>query len=98
MAPASLVMNPSGPGTRGGDRAGSGPLPFGVEALLEAQREPREERPGGAAQPRGWFPPPARSSSPRKCPVARSWATTEPGPARRTKAGGALSLLTWKSN
>ncbi|XP_019499625.1 PREDICTED: homeobox protein MSX-3-like [Hipposideros armiger] len=72
MAPASLAMNLSGLRPCGGDRAGPGPLPFSVEALLEAQRglgaepaEPREERARGPAEPRAWFPPAARSSSPR---------------------------------
>ncbi|XP_036907153.1 homeobox protein VENTX [Sturnira hondurensis] len=72
MAPASLVMNPSGLRTFGGDRAGPGALPFSVDSLLEAQRrlgpereEPWEERPRGAAEPRSWFPPATRSSSPR---------------------------------
>ncbi|XP_011370891.1 homeobox protein VENTX [Pteropus vampyrus] len=72
MAPAPLVMNPSGLRTCGGDRAEPGPLPFSVESLLEAQRglgreptEPREERPRRAAEPRAWFPPSVRASSPR---------------------------------
>ncbi|XP_066095161.1 homeobox protein VENTX [Saccopteryx bilineata] len=72
MAPASLVMNPSGLRMCGGDRAGPSPLPFSVESLLEAQRrlgpepaESREERPRGAVEPRTWFPSTSRSSSPR---------------------------------
>ncbi|VFV24302.1 homeobox protein msx-3 [Lynx pardinus] len=72
MAPASLSMNPAGLQTFGGGRAGPGPLPFSVESLLEAERgldagptEPREERPRGTAEPWAWFPPAARSSSPR---------------------------------
>uniref|UniRef100_A0A8C3YAT5 Homeobox domain-containing protein n=1 Tax=Catagonus wagneri TaxID=51154 RepID=A0A8C3YAT5_9CETA len=81
MAPASLGMNPAGLRTCGGNRAGPGPLPFSVESLLEAESglgsepsEPREERPRGAAEPWTWFPPAAPSSSPRKCPAARSQA------------------------
>nr|XP_060483382.1 homeobox protein MSX-3-like [Panthera onca] len=72
MAPASLSMNPAGLQTFGGGRAGPSPLPFSVESLLEAERgldagptEPREERPRGTAEPWAWFPPAARSSSPR---------------------------------
>lgn len=103
MAPAPLVMNPSGLRTCGGDRAEPGPLPFSVESLLEAQRglgreptEPREERPRRAAEPRAWFPPSVRASSPRKCPVARSGARL--AQIRRTRAGGALSLVTSESS
>nr|KAF6457638.1 hypothetical protein HJG63_013645 [Rousettus aegyptiacus] len=91
MAPAPLVMNPSGLRTCGGDRAEPGPLPFSVEALLEAQRalrrapaEPREERPRRAAEPRACFPPSVRASSPRKCPVARFGARL--AQIRRTRA------------
>ncbi|XP_027452621.1 homeobox protein MSX-3-like [Zalophus californianus] len=68
-APASLGMNSAGLKTYGEGRAGAGPLPFSVESLLEAERgldsELREERPRGAAEPWAWFPPAARSSSPR---------------------------------
>lgn len=103
MAPAPLVMNPSGLRTCGGDRAEPGPLPFSVEALLEAQRalrrapaEPREERPRRAAEPRACFPPSVRASSPRKCPVARFGARL--AQIRRTRAGGVLSLVTSESS
>ncbi|XP_002928751.2 homeobox protein MSX-3-like [Ailuropoda melanoleuca] len=72
MAPASLGMNAAGLRTCGGGRTGTGPLPFSVESLLEAERgldsEPaqlREERPRGTAESWAWFPPAARSSSPR---------------------------------
>nr|XP_008526722.1 PREDICTED: homeobox protein MSX-3-like [Equus przewalskii] len=72
MAPASLSMNPARLRTCGRVLAGSGSLPFSVDSLLEAERglgreppTPREERPRGAAEPRAWFPPAARSSSPR---------------------------------
>ncbi|XP_004395041.1 PREDICTED: homeobox protein MSX-3-like [Odobenus rosmarus divergens] len=65
-------MNSAGLKTYGEGRAGAGPLPFSVESLLEAERgldseppELREERPRGAAEPWAWFPPAARSSSPR---------------------------------
>lgn len=85
MAPASLVMNLSGLRTCDGDHAGPGRLPFSVESLLEAQRglsaepaEPWEERPRDPAEPWARFPPAARSSSPRKCPVAQAWAAREP--------------------
>lgn len=81
MAPASLGMNPAGLKTFGGGRGGPGPLPFSVESLLEAERaldtgpaELREERPRRTAEPWARFPPAGRSSSPRKCPVARSQA------------------------
>ncbi|XP_010841242.1 PREDICTED: homeobox protein MSX-3-like [Bison bison bison] len=71
MAPALLGMNPAGLRTWDGDRARFGPLPFGVESLLEAERwlgsepvQPQKERPRGAAEPRAWFPPAALSSAP----------------------------------
>ncbi|XP_044790847.2 homeobox protein MSX-2-like isoform X2 [Bubalus bubalis] len=72
MAPALLGMNPAGLRTWDGDRARFGPLPFGVESLLEAERwlgsepvQPQKERPRGAAEPRAWFPPAAPSTAPR---------------------------------
>ena len=107
MAPASLGMNPAGLRTCSGDRAGPGPLPFSVESLLQAEHwlgaepaEPREERPRGAAEPRAWVPAAAPLPSPRKCPVARSWAARGARPARgrRTRAGRTLSLLILESN
>lgn len=108
MAPASLGMNPAGLQTFGGGRAGPGPLPFSVESLLEAERgldagptEPREERPRGTAEPWAWFPPAARSSSPRKCPVSRSQAARRaPAPARagRTRAERPPAPLTSPSS
>lgn len=100
-------MNPAGLRTCGGDGAGPGPLPFSVESLLEAERglgseptEPREERPRGAAEPRTWFPLAAPSSSPRKCPAARSQGArgSHQAQGRRTRAGRALSLVTLESN
>lgn len=103
MAPALLGMNPAGLRTWDGDRARFGPLPFGVESLLEAERwlgsepvHPQKERPRGAAEPRAWFPPAALSSAPRKCPVARSRAARGARLARagRTRAGKALSFVT----
>lgn len=102
MAPASLGMNPAGLQTCGGGRAGPGPLPFSVESLLEAERgldsepeELREERPRGTAEPWAWFPTAARSSSPRKCPVARSGQREKPssGPGSEDQRGkGAVAL------
>ncbi|XP_033276530.2 homeobox protein MSX-3 [Orcinus orca] len=72
MAPTSLGMNPVGLRTCSRDRAGSGPLPFSVKSLLQAEHwlgaepaEPREERPRGAAEPRAWVPAAAPLSSPR---------------------------------
>ncbi|KAJ1067262.1 hypothetical protein K5549_021274, partial [Capra hircus] len=71
MAPALLGMNPAGLRTWDGDRERLGPLPFGVESLLEAERwvgsepvQPQEERPRGAAESRAWFPPASPSSAP----------------------------------
>ncbi|XP_022425194.1 homeobox protein VENTX [Delphinapterus leucas] len=65
-------MNPVGLRTCSRDRAGSGPLPFSVKSLLQAEHwlgaepaEPREERPRGAAEPRAWVPAAAPLSSPR---------------------------------
>lgn len=107
MAPASLGMNPVGLRTCSRDRAGSGPLPFSVKSLLQAEHwlgaepaEPREERPRGAAEPRARVPAAAPLSSPRKCPVARLWAArgARPARARRTRAGRTLSLVTLESN
>lgn len=95
-------MNPGGLRTYDGDRARPGPLPFGVESLLEAEGwlgsepvQPRQ-RPRGIAEPRTWFPPAAPSSAPRKCSVARSRAARGAclARARRTRAGKALSLVT----
>ncbi|CAI9178395.1 unnamed protein product [Rangifer tarandus platyrhynchus] len=63
-------MNPAGLRTYDGDRARPGPLPFGVESLLEAERWPGSEpvqpleRLRGTAEPRTWFPPAAPSSAP----------------------------------
>lgn len=103
MAPASLAMNTPGLRTCGRGRPGPCPLPFSVESLLEAERmlgpepaEPREERPPGATEPRAWFPPAARPSSPRKCPVGQSSAAGRArlAQALRARAGRALSLLT----
>lgn len=96
-------MNPAGLRTWDGDRERLGPLPFGVESLLEAERwlgsepvQPQEERPRGAAESRAWFPPAAPSSAPRKCPVARSRAArgARLAQARRTRARKALSFVT----
>ncbi|XP_060260860.1 cuticle collagen 2-like [Ovis aries] len=103
LAPALLGMNPAGLRTWDGDRERLGPLPFGVESLLEAERwlgsepvQPQEERPRGAAESRAWFPPAAPSSVPRKCPVARSRAArgARLAQARRTRARKALSFVT----
>lgn len=103
LAPALLGMNPAGLRTWDGDRERLGPLPFGVESLLEAERwvgsepvQPQEERPRGAAESRAWFPPASPSSAPRKCPVARSRAArgARLAQARRTRARKALSFVT----
>uniref|UniRef100_A0A8C9CMK7 Homeobox domain-containing protein n=1 Tax=Phocoena sinus TaxID=42100 RepID=A0A8C9CMK7_PHOSS len=85
MAPASLGMNPVGLRTCSRDRAGSGPLPFSVKSLLQAEHwlgaepaEPREERPRGATEPRARVPPtrahptpPARAPSPPPCTLRK---------------------------
>ncbi|XP_070325925.1 homeobox protein MSX-3-like [Odocoileus virginianus] len=69
-------MNPAGLRTYDGDRARPGPLPFGVESLLETERWPGSEpvqpreRLRGTAEPRTWFPPAAPSSA----PTSRSWS------------------------
>ncbi|MXQ94344.1 hypothetical protein E5288_WYG001200 [Bos mutus] len=90
MAPALLGMNPAGLRTWDGDRAKFGPLPFGVESLLEAERwlgsepvQPQKERPRGAAEPRAWFPPAALSSAPRApsppaCALGKQKSDREP--------------------
>nr|XP_027780711.1 homeobox protein MSX-3-like [Marmota flaviventris]XP_027780868.1 homeobox protein MSX-3-like [Marmota flaviventris] len=79
MAPTSLGMNTAALRARGGGGAGSGPLPFSVESLLEAERgpdseptEPGEEKPLGAVETRAWVPPaalacPLRAPSPAPC-------------------------------
>lgn len=79
MAPASLGMNTAALRARGGGGVGSGPLPFSVESLLEAERgpdseptDPGKERPLGATELRVWFPPAALACPPRKCPDSRS--------------------------
>lgn len=97
-------MNTAALRARGGGGAGSGPLPFSVESLLEAERgpdseptEPGEEKPLGAVETRAWVPPAALACPLRKCPASRSPVLSSARPAwMKTRAERALSLITYK--
>lgn len=87
--------------TCGRGRAGPGPLPFASSRCWRRSAGWTRARraPGGEAtdpaEPWAWFPTAARSSSPRKCPVARSGQREKPlsGPGSEDERGkGAVAL------